>query len=437
MKQKHLTLNEYCHIGIGDKKEPYKDGSSVFLPEEEFKAIDSFVRQKDDDEEASFFLTPSYRNGKNILKAKNYVGLIQTKQGTVIEILPKIHNDEDEKDTRKHLLLMLKCLKESPFKKFSTANLKTEKMNLLEIFITMFLAELADLVRKGLKRDYAPIEENSVFIKGKILWNENIKYNLVHKERNFIRYDEFMENIPENRIIKTTLLFLKNISKTEANQKSILEHLFIFDGVATSDNIHKDFSSCKTDRISKKYENILIWCRTFLENKTFTSQRGDEIAFSLLFPMEKIFEAYVAKYIKNNFPAYKITIQDRNHWLVEDHDGSTKFRIEPDIVIEKEKEIIIADTKWKLLDTNKSNYSISQADMYQLYAYGKKYQKQHTYKTVSLFLIYPLTDNFSEPLPPFSFCEDDKELVLKAIPFDIKESFNSNEPFNIKSLIDN
>ena len=43
------------------------------------------------------------------------------------------------------------------------------------------------------------------------------------------------------------------------------------------------------------------------------------------------------------------------------------------------------DTKWKVLSDTKANYGISQADMYQMYAYQKKYGSQN------VTMIYPKT----------------------------------------------
>ena len=45
------------------------------------------------------------------------------------------------------------------------------------------------------------------------------------------------------------------------------------------------------------------------------------------------------------------------------------------------------DTKWKrLINNEKANYGISQADMYQMYAYSKKYN------TSEIWLLYPIND---------------------------------------------
>jgi 5-methylcytosine-specific restriction enzyme subunit McrC len=74
---------------------------------------------------------------------------------------------------------------------------------------------------------------------------------------------------------------------------------------------------------------------------------------------------------------------------------------------------IIWDTKWKKIDSTdyKWNYGISQADMYQLFAYA------NNYKCKDLYLIYPKNENFTEPLKEFVYINWE---VLKAIPYDLE-----------------
>lgn len=51
---------------------------------------------------------------------------------------------------------------------------------------------------------------------------------------------------------------------------------------------------------------------------------------------------------------------------------------------------MIMDTKWKrLFDDPGKNYGISQADMYQMYAYSKKYQDKETGECPEVWLLYP------------------------------------------------
>ena len=72
-------------------------------------------------------------------------------------------------------------------------------------------------------------------------------------------------------------------------------------------------------------------------------------------------------------------------------DDPKRFAMRPDIVIRRKTDdaIFIMDAKWKLLADNKANYGISQADMYQMYAYQKKYDAKN------VTLLYPQTDRIS------------------------------------------
>ena len=62
--------------------------------------------------------------------------------------------------------------------------------------------------------------------------------------------------------------------------------------------------------------------------------------------------------------------------------------MKPDIVVQRKRDgaIFVLDTKWKILSDIKANYGISQADMYQMYAYQKKYEAE------DITLLYPRTE---------------------------------------------
>ncbi|PNQ03595.1 hypothetical protein RM69_09305, partial [Mesotoga sp. SC_NapDC3] len=62
------------------------------------------------------------------------------------------------------------------------------------------------------------------------------------------------------------------------------------------------------------------------------------------------------------------------------------FALRPDIVLEFGERKVIMDTKWKLLSDTDRNSGISQSDMYQMYAYGKKYVADR------IVLLYPYSD---------------------------------------------
>lgn len=406
--KKEFILKEFEYL-------QYKDNTKDnFIKKETFDSLEKFVLENE--KTAQYLKITTKKGFGKVLQAQNYVGVIQTKDGTTIEILPKIKNATIEK-SKDILIKMLKTLKNSPFKNLSVANLKSSKIPLFEIFISMFLEELTVLVRNGIKSDYISKEENLKFLKGKLKISEQIKYNTIHKERFFVQYEEFISNRVENRLIKTTLQFLYNKSKLNKNQQRIREFLFVFDEIEISHNIKTDFSKIKLNRQMKDYEQVLLWCKTFLFENSFSPYKGNDIAFALLFDMNLLFESFVYSYLKKSSNFQDIKSQDRTHHLAYEN-GIGRFRLKPDIVINGGK--IIADTKWKILSEDKAYNGVLQDDMYQLYAYGTKYDNCE-----KIYLIYP----FDELIIKNSYNYfKNKELKLDILFFDVykKEFVDKN-----------
>ena len=382
------------------------------LPERTFDALENFIlaNRTESNTETSDLLSLSVRRGiGKIISARNYVGLITMKDGTAIEILPKIYsNNISEVDTKRIFLEMLKTLKDVPFKDFNVSNIKIDRLSLFEIFISMFITEVSILVKQGLKSSYNSIETNERFFKGKLNVSQNIKYNYVRRDHFFVRYDEWSVNRPENKLLKATLYYLYKQTKFDQNRRNISRLLTFFDGVNSSSDYEADFSRCAIDRSLSHYEKALSWCRVFLRGNSFTAFSGSEVAVALLFPMEKVFESYVAAKLHRHMSSdFEIRTQDRQHYLFEYPKKS--FGLRPDIVLENGNNTVIIDTKWKLLSENIHNYGISQSDMYQMYVYGKKYDAK------KVVLLYPQQDSLHKSGISFQSDKDNAKVEVSFI----------------------
>ena len=391
MKQSQLTITEFERVYQHD------------IDKKDFGDIENFIL-KNSDENAPFLRIASGVGGK-FIQARNYVGVLQTKSGLTIEILPKIANKNDTDKSKAIFIKMLKTLKNFPFKSSNLASLKTQNLPLLEIFISMFLCELEALVKKGIKSDYVALEENLNFLKGKLNINEQIKRNSIHKERFYVGYSEFLNDIKINRIIKTTLKFLYKKSNSSKNQQKIRELLFIFDEVSECEDYKNFFAKLVINRQVKHYEQTLLWCKIFLLNNSFTPHKGDDLGFALLFDMNALFESYVGNFIKKSFPG--TILQHSEKHLVEE---PKSFKLRPDIFL---KGKFIADTKWKIIS---SRDGISQADLYQLYAYGKKHECSN------LYLIYPKIEGIKQEFMKFGY---DDEMWLEILYFNLEKDENN------------
>lgn len=365
----------------------------VTLPLYTFQQLEDFIlTNRSRETDALELMGLSARKGVGrVITAKNYVGIITMNDGTTIEILPKIYSavgdDASGTRTKKLLIDMLRTLRDTPFKSLQTSSVDIAKLNILEVFIRMFIDEVFFIVKRGLKCSYESIEENAHFFKGKMLFSQQMKYNHSHKERSYVAYDAFTTNRPENRLLKAALLYLYKQTTSSRNKNDLKTLLNAFASVDVSTDYKSDFTRYVPDRNMKDYNTALLWCRVFLMGKSFTSFAGSEVALALLFPMETLFESYIAALMRKQLDAnaYTISAQDKHYHLFDEPRG--QFQLRPDIVITRKAdgEIFVLDTKWKLLSEGKANYGISQADMYQMYAYQKKYDSQN------VTLIYPKT----------------------------------------------
>jgi len=397
-------------------KMPMDKQKTIFLREFETLGYDSRAdRQvsKDDFEEIRNFVLSKPVGGQSVLKlehqrlkARNFVGILQTRRGNTIESEPKIDlagADSSEKE-KTIFLKMLQVWRDGPCKNMGDADIRTMKnFPLLEVFIQMFLADLLELTRRGLARSYSRVENNLRVLKGKLIFSKHIKHNLIHRERFYVQYEEFSANRPVNRLLKSTVLLLQRLSRSVKNQTLAHQARFYFEDIPESKNIAVDLTRAKVDRTMPLYTRLFPWVKLFLENSAPAAYQGQSPAFALLFPMEKIFEDYVAHRLRREMDGWKISTQEKILYLVKENpEGRREFQMRPDIVARKrdKTKILVMDTKWKRLNKNSRHHNISQSDLYQLYAYGKKYKKKYAVSQtpVTLYLLYPRNENFREKM---------------------------------------
>lgn len=232
-----------------------------------------------------------------------YVGLIAFKDNLTIEVLPKIFRPNNAAKTvniehpitqetseveyaRALILTMLRACRQIKYKYFQKAHLNSCKLPLLEIFIKMFIDEVNDLVRTGLRCGYETVERNEACFKGKLLISKHIQFNAVHGERCYVQYDEYSVNRLENRLIKSALDFLSHYSINSQNRMALKKLLDLFEDIDASTDFKTDITQYHRDRNLTEYDDIMIWCRLFMEGRSFSIYKGNNIAFALIYPME-------------------------------------------------------------------------------------------------------------------------------------------------------
>lgn len=412
-----LTVSEYGRIRMSDRDESRDDGD-LLLTKTHFRSLMSLLETEDDESpEYSPVFTYLRPKGEEQLRVQNYVGVIRLSDGEQIEVLPKISKNIDRDKARDLLIKMLVELEDSPFFEGTAADLEAHEMPLFELLLRCYIEQVTTIVRKGIARDYVSTQDNLVYLRGKLKMTEHIRRNSYNASRVYCEFDEYDVDRPINRLIKGALEIVNKVAREATNQQRCRELLFWFDNVPGTKDPKQDFRRMRRDRFVQHYAPAMPLCRLILERLNPLTQQGENQVVSMLFPMEKVFEAYVGAKLSHQFRDWRISLQASGKALVDEHLKKRMFNLKPDFKFSRSNTHVIADTKWKLIDqSNRSEkYGISQADIYQLFGYTKKYLKNQQQREV--LLVYPASDTFTEPLAPFWYEEGSE--VLYVVPYDI------------------
>ncbi|MBG6310998.1 McrC family protein [Pseudomonas aeruginosa] len=353
--------------------------------------------------------------GRRSLKWDSYVGILETPCGTRLEILPKHHQQDDCRRQSRALLrkLIQSALSLKP-REASATSLELFDAPLSEWVMGQFLNELDLLVKRGVRFDYQRLEEEQRFLLGQLNMVAQMRQPPGRQHHFQIRHDVFLPDRAENRLLKLALELVAKTTQDAANWRLASELRAMLAEMPASRHVSMDLRAWSCDRLMAHYQAIKPWCELILQQQMPVAVTGQWQGMSLLFPMEKLFESYVERWLRQQLVVgARLTSQAARHSLCV-HDQRAIFRLEPDLLLESGQKAWVLDTKWKKLDGSdrQNKYGLSQADFYQLFAYGQKYLGGQG----EMALIYPRWAAFERHLAPFEFSP---ELKLWVLPFDL------------------
>lgn len=318
---------------------------------------------------------------------KKYVGFVASKN-LQIQILPKIFQDgesrEIEAEKEHSIQLLFRLLTYSNYlkvKEIPTPKMVSKYQNdILEIFIAIFIKEFLNQFKVNVHRQYEPIEENTQFIKGKIIFQKSLLRNRDLNYLHYVIYEEFTEDTLLNQIFKTTIERLLRITKIAENKKRLKTGLLYLQHVQTIKLNQTIFDKIRFNRLNHQYLPLFNLSKLFYYNEQAGMSNGDEYTFTFLVPLNELFEYTVYKALKG-LEEYSVLYHKPQKYL----DKKNKaFMLKPDITIFKDGKVeTIIDVKYKNpihgIDVN-----VSQADIYQMLSYSLAYNCKN------IILVYPM-----------------------------------------------
>lgn len=359
-----------------------------------------------------------------------YCGVMLSETGRNIEVLPKTSIKDKDEDKGRAYDYLRKMIESA----FYTKALQLERGNvaifentpLLDTYIAIFLDKVADITHKGLKRSYIRSKESLQAVRGKMLMSKQ-SLRLPHQQHiNHLEYDLYSYDRPENKLLAHCLRLVSRWAVNPEIRKKAQRLKGVFADIPESTGLKGDFKAWSTKRDMAYYRPAKKWVEYIIRYCSPYALAGKFEGPSLLFPTDKLFESYIARYLPSQLAAefYLKEQVGSKHLLRNLQNTKSYYQMKPDFVIydSSNKPRLILDAKWKIIDQNafvpgdSDSNRMSENDLRQLYVYGHKYLDGEG----DVVLIYPKHDGFNHAMPMFDFSDGKERLRLWILPYDLE-----------------
>ena len=302
-----------------------KESEPVYLNDSCAMQVSKMIELLGEDTYFSLDLTPR----GTALSARGCIGLVSFKDGTQVNLIPNMAAIKSDDGSSRILMEMLYAV-------FGMSTRTGITENLFEFFIRVFIDTAHRLIQRGLRSKYHLVSGNEKSFKGRIVFNEHIRQNYIHKERIYVEYETYSQNRPENRLIKTTLEVLSRRTQDSTNIKGLKTLLMELEEIPSSPDVDRDLGMVIIDRNMIDYISPMFWCNLFLKGMGLAGASKDNLSYTMLIRTSSVYSAYVAKMstLERTDGMYQITY-------------GADVRNEGDA---KETSVILIDLDWSFYD---------------------------------------------------------------------------------------
>jgi 5-methylcytosine-specific restriction enzyme subunit McrC len=352
-------------------------------------------------------LKPGFKN----LTATSWVGTLGLGR-YCLDVIPKIDNAGatlDERQTRTSFLWMAARAGVVPIAEADVAPLAASPRSLLVAFLQLYVQKLFLEWTRGPVRQYVAEEENHPFLKGKLLFAPHLRHNAILQHRFFTRTDDFVVDNPLACLLKAALRRCAAQSLCSDTALQAKRLLLEFADVADTEFSSEKAEAVILTRQHQRFEKLVGLAKMILRSSSPGGTGQCAPIYSLMFDMNIVFERFVAAELQAALAGTELVVRSQlggRSLLL--HNGRPKFQLRPDLGVFTGKRLVcLLDTKWKRLDPHKNHFGISQADMYQMYAYGKEFDAPVT------FLLYPQWGNLPQRVS--SYLHPDEQCRIEVV----------------------
>lgn len=305
------------------------------------------------------------RGGDVVLQAKMHCGVVQAGSKRIF-IEPKVPT--------RNLLFLVESTYAMPEVRFFDEAYYAKGRNFFEFLIHFFYTKIDRLVAGGLYKSYVGVTENAPAVRGSLNIPRTLTENFVNRHKLVSDYDEYTEDIVENRVIRYTLESTKNLAATPGLRSHLERLISAFEGVTNPWHLPSDvFQRMVYHRLNESYRPIHELCRILLSGSAIEIPSGPVSFRSFLVNMEDLFQEFLVATIRRSpqFADCRVDRQRGSKILLRQGTGITgDIHTKPDIRVTKMENVLVVDAKYKEPLTAWMGRRIPvSGDVYQMMAY--------------------------------------------------------------------
>ena len=357
------------------------------------------------------------RDGRLDIRTTSWVGLVRLSNVTIC-VRPKYVGDELSVVQMLEYASGLQRLRTSQTQRMFSV----EGNNLLELLCSMLAAEVEDLTRDGLLRDYTTEEASLPTLRGSLRYRDQAIRRFGQLDVLECRFDEFHADVIENQLLLAGLEAAVRLVGSDGTRRQLRRLVGMLSEVASTGPSTPSFyrSRLQYTRRNERYRHAHQLSLLLLDGAGVDDlhREGDIQGRAFLIDMNVVFEDFMSQLVSEAFARepWRVVPQRRVQTVIRNQTTGKRYAsIIPDLLLARGADQVPFDCKYKLYGGDRK---ISTDDIYQTFVYAFALSGNST-NGARAGILYPSESPTTAPVLGISQVEGPPAAVLTGIGIDV------------------
>ena len=310
------------------------------------------LEQRDVLTSAHIDVTPPTDEGTTwVLRPSSYIGTVRVGDLSVV-VRPKIPID-------RVMFLVAYAIDSKNWRKYFDLS---PNADVLESIVPAFVHHTHQAVRRGLLQGYRHEEDALHTVRGRIRFDDQLNRRFGVPLPLEVAFDEFTEDIEENRLLKTALYRLAHLPiRSQQSRRDVHALRPVFNTVELG-AYRRGAPEVQYTRLNSHYRSAVELARLIIDNSSLELLHGETTGSSFMLDMNLVFERFLTVALREELGLSGSEWGRGSLYL----DEANNIKLEPDLSWRSRGRYrFVGDAKYKRIKSE----NFPNADIYQMLAY--------------------------------------------------------------------